>query len=126
MKEKKSTLTEALARMAMAYADMKTEGSNAQFDTTLKRLKAWVDIDSSDKHAVLVLQREMQAGRYGLVLKLLNKLLSKEIKDSIRPMTKADILKKRAEVYEKLGYTMLVEYDQRTRMIACPKSFAPF
>jgi hypothetical protein len=128
MKEKKSILTEALARMAMAYADIKTEEAKPKFDETLKKLKAWVDLDSTSKYTPLVLEREERAGRYGIVLKLISKLLSKEVKekDFVKPLSKRDLLEKRAIILGTLGYSILVEHDKKTRVIACPKAYALF
>lgn len=134
MKEKRTNLIEALARKAMASADsMNTpDDGNENFQEALKSLKEWVDIDSNDtKYAALVIKREEIAGRYGTILKLLNKLLKNNSngggKDAvIRTMSKSDILQKRQEILTKLGYTALVEYDKRTRIISCPKSFMLF
>lgn len=120
-------MTEALVRLACAYADMKTTEADTKFDETLKRLKAWVDIDTGDKYAALVIERETRASRYGNVLKLMGKLLSKEIKeDVIKPMTRAEILEKRSEIFEKLGYSILVEYDKGRSIIASPPSYMLF
>jgi len=128
MKEKKGFLTEALARMAMAYADMKSDEAKSKFDGTLKKLKEWADIDSSDKYAALVIERETRAARYGIVLKTINKLIGKENKDkdAIRALSKSELLEKRAQIFAKLGYDILVDYDKKTRVIACPKSYALF
>lgn len=125
MQEKKTFLTDALARTAMAYADM---ASDSKFDETLKRLKAWVDIDATEKYSKVVMEREERAGRYGSTIKIINKLLSKEIKekDFIGSISKSSLFEKRAEIFEKLGYSVLVEYDKKNRIIACPKSYALF
>lgn len=128
MKEKKSFLVEALVRMAMAYADMKSDDTPSKFDGALQRLRAWADIDGSpEKYAALLLERETRAGRYGNALKIINKMLSKEVKDDvIKPLTRAELFQKRAEIFEKLDYSLLVEYDKSSRVIACPKSYALF
>ena len=127
MKEKKSFLIEALVRQAMVYAEMKTDEAAQKFDATLERLKSWVDIEGSDKYASLVIFCECRAERYGNALKLINKLVGKEMKDdAIRPLTKSGLLEKRAQIFEKLGYSILVEYDKSTRIVACPKSYALF
>ena len=120
----KSQLTEALARMALAYADSK----DAKFDETLKKLKEWVNIESSTKYATLVMERDSRAENYGLVLKQLDKLLSKDVKekDLLVPMKKSDIFKKRSEVLALLGYDALVAVDSKTRVIASPKGYALF
>jgi tripeptidyl-peptidase-2 len=128
MKEKKMFLIEALARMALAYADTKSEDATAKFDATLKTLKAWVDIDSSDKYAALVIERETRSGRFGSVLKVLNKLISNTAKekDSIKVLSKSELYEKRAAILKKLGFDILVEYDMKNRVIACPKAYALF
>jgi DNA-binding SARP family transcriptional activator len=127
MKEKKAFLIEALVRMAMAYASMDTNEASGKFDETLQHLKAWVDIDGNGKYAALVIERESRAGRYGNVLKVVNKLLAKDTKDeAIKPLTKSDLLVMRAKIFEKLGFSLLVEYDKSTRVMACPKSFRLF
>jgi hypothetical protein len=127
IKEKKSFLIEALVRMALAYANSKSDDD--KFHETLKRLKAWVDFETYNKYAALNIETEMRAGRYGLALKQINKLLIKnEIKekDMIQPLTRSDLMEKRAAIFEKLGYSLLAEYDKRTRVIACPKKYTPF
>lgn len=128
VKEKKNYLIEALVRMALVYAEITSDDANAKFHETLKRLKAWADIESSTKYAALNIEKEMRAGHYGLALKQINKLLAKEFKetDMIRPLTRSDLLEKRIAIFEKLGYSVLVEYEKRTRVIACPMSYAPF
>ena len=47
-------------------------------------------------------------------------------KGGICPLSKTDLLEKRAAIFEKLGYTMLLENDKKWRLIAAPKSFMPF
>lgn len=129
IKEKKNFLIEALVRMAIAYAEQESDDASAKFDETLKRLQAWVDIEAHIKYATLCIEKEMRAGRYGLALKQINKVLAKtesKEKDMIHALTRSDLLSKRAAIFEKLGYSMLVEYDRRMRVIACPSDYAPF
>jgi predicted RNA-binding protein Jag len=128
MKEKKMFLIEALARLALAYADIQSEDATAKFDETLKTLKAWTDIDTSDKYAALVIERETRAGRHGSVLKVLNKLITNTAKekDSIKVLSKSELYEKRAAILKKLGFDILVEYDMKNRVIACPKAYALF
>jgi len=131
--EKKSFRIEALARKARALSDL-NKGSEDKinegaFGDALKELNKWIDIDSDNKYAVLVMEREEMAGRYGTVMKLLNSMLAKDgetTKGGICPLSKSDLLEKRAAIFEKLGYTMLVENDKKWRLIAAPKSFMPF
>lgn len=123
-KEEKSILIEALSRMASALADQDSD----EFLSTLKKLKSWVDIDGSNKYAPLVIQRDEKEKRYASVVKVINKMLAKEVKekDMIKPMSKTDLLTKREAMLEKLGFNVLVEQERRSRVMACPKEFALF
>jgi tripeptidyl-peptidase-2 len=127
MKEKKSFLIEALVRKSLAYADMQTKDAGEKFDATLQHLKLWADVESSDKYATLFLVREARASRYGSVLKTINKLLTKDAKDdAIRPLSKSELFTRRSEAFEKLGFTLLKEYDRSNRVVAAPKSYMLF
>jgi len=133
MKDKKQFLIDALARRALAHIDSSLkddddDGVNvAKFRDTLTNLKDWIDIDGNDKYATLVLRRDELGGRYGMMLKLLNKLLTgKEVKDAVQPLSRSDLYKKRVEVLKKLGYDALVEYDTRNRIVSSPKAWMLF
>ena len=124
MEEKKSQLVEVLARKARAAGD-KDDG----FDEALKHLKKWADVDSDLKYSSLVLQRDSRAERWGSVLKLLNGLIKKngeDTKGGICPLSKKELLERRASLFTKLGYSHLKESDDKWRVIASPKSFALF
>jgi len=125
MEEKKAFLVESLARKARAAADKK-EG----FSDALMHLKKWVDIDNSNlKYSILVLERDAQAGRSGSVLKLLNTLIKtngEDTKGGICPLSKSELLERRAALFEKLGYSHLLTNDKKWRAIASPKSYALF
>ena len=117
------------------YADMKSnddkDDSASKFDETVKRLQPWVEnLETDAKYAALNIERQMRTGRYGLGLKQINQLLNKEggvkEKDMIKPLSRSDLLKKRAEIFESLGYSVLVEYDKRARVVACPKNYLSF
>jgi hypothetical protein len=41
-------------------------------------------------------------------------------------MPKANLLMKRAQILEDLGYTELVEHDKKWRVISAPKDYALF
>jgi hypothetical protein len=128
MEKKKEILIEALARKARAYSDIASSDST-DFDSTLKELQKWIDIDKDKKYAVLTIERDMQAERFGAVLKLLNALINnkgEDTKGGICPMSKADLLAKRARVLEALGYSELVEHDKKWRVISAPKNYALF
>ena len=126
MKEKKAFLVEALARMALAYSCMSNEeeGAHEKFVETLKHLKEWIDIESIDKYSQLHMEREERAGRLGSVLKIVNKLLSKDPKekDFLLPVTKAWLYEKRIDLLGKLGFHALVDHDRMTRITSCPPS----
>lgn len=129
MEKKKDILVEALARKARAFGDIESPADSTDFETTLKELKKWIDIDEDKKFAVLVLQRERRAKRLGAALKLLNSLIKnngEDTKGGICPMTKANLLMKRAQILEDLGYTELVEHDKKWRVISAPKDYALF
>ena len=127
MEEKKSFLIEALARKAHAKLDSGDEG---EFDDALKHLAKWEDIEKNKKYAILSLAKYKNGERFGLMLKLLNTLLEKkgeDTTDGIYPMTKDDIIKKRAEVLRTLGYTQLAQRDTSwSRIAAATKDFALF
>jgi hypothetical protein len=76
----------------------------------------------------LYLEREKRAGRYGMVVKTINKVLAKEIKDKdfLYPTTKSKLMEERAAALEKLGYKELVDRDRKMRVVACPRSYALF
>lgn len=128
MKEKKSFLLEALARTAMAHNDMNTDESKTKFDETLTRIKAWVELESEKQYLSIYLEREKRACRYGTVVKAINKILSKEVKekDFLYPLSKSRLMEERAAALEKLGFTELVERDRLNRVVSCPRSFALF
>jgi hypothetical protein len=129
MEKKKDILVEALARKARAFGDIESPADSTDFETTLKELKKWIDIDEDNKFAILVLQRERRAKRLGAALKLLNSLIKnngEDTKGGICPMTKANLLMKRAQILEDLGYTELVEHDKKWRVISAPKDYALF
>ena len=128
MKEKKSFLVEALARSAMAHAEINTKASDTVFEKLLSRMKAWVDIESEKLYLGIYLEREKRAERYGVVVKAINKILAKEIKDKdfLYPTSKASLMKERADALGKLGYTALVDRDNKMRVVACPQSYALF
>lgn len=129
MEKKKDILVEALARKARAFGDIDSSADGTDFETTLKDLKKWIDIDKDNKYAVLVLEREKRAERLGAALKLLNSLIKnngEDTKGGICPMSKANLLTKRAQILEDLGYTELVEHDKKCRVISAPKDYALF
>ena len=133
MDEKKVFLIEALSRKVYAIADIEKSGISVDgipsFDNALKHLTKWEDIDTNKKFSVLLLEREKRAGRFGTMLKLLNSLLKKEGEDTkggICPLTKLDLLSKRAEVFKELGYMHLLQRDEIWKAISSPKVYSLF
>ena len=115
---------------ARACGDIQSTGdASADFESTLKELKKWIDIDKDNKYAVLVIEREKRAERLGTALKLLNTLIKnngEDTKGGIGPMTKATLLEKRAQILEELEYVELVEHDKKWKVISAPKDYALF
>jgi tripeptidyl-peptidase II len=129
MEKQRNALCETLARQALAYLDMATEDAGSNFDKTLGMLKDWADIDANGKYAFLAIQRDNRAGRHGLALKRINKLLSKANgKDTggVRPMSRSDLLEARTKIFETLGYGALSKRDEVLRLIASPSAFKLF
>jgi DNA replication protein DnaD len=101
------------------------EKSNKLFEETLKQLNVW----TNDINSTLAIERDIRAARFGLALKQINQLLSKdstECKGAIRPLSRSDLLKKRESLLEKLDYKILVEYDKYNQIVSCPPSYMPF
>jgi tripeptidyl-peptidase II len=129
MEKNKSFLVEALARKALAVSEMTTSHDSTAFDEVVRKLKAWVDIEANGKYAALVIERDCRSGLYGLALKRINKLLSKPTKEgngTIKALSKSDLLARRAQIFEKLGYLALVHREKSTRLVAAPKDYLPF
>ena len=136
MDEKKEALIEALARKARAVSDLERDNNDKEvedlgttFEQSLVDLKKWVDVESSNKYAVLTLEKERRLGRSGLVLKLITKLLEKDGEDTkggICPLSKAELLNRRAEILETMGYSHLAQNDKMWRLISSPTDFSPF
>jgi tripeptidyl-peptidase-2 len=129
MEKLKNTLTETLARQAFAYSEMTTDDAAEKFTKTLDAMKAWVDIDSNGKYAGLTLIRDRRAGRHGLALKRVTKLLLKSNgKDTggVRPLSRSDLLEKRVEIFQELGYDFLVKRDKAMKLVASPADYQLF
>ncbi len=116
-----------MARKARATADDETEDPEA-FEKALKHLQKWTDT-SANKFAVLTLEKEKRAKRFGTMLKLLNSLLEnngKDTKDGICPMSKKDIIEKREKVLEELSYNHLKRRNKAWGVISSVKDYALF
>jgi len=131
MEEEKVFLTEALARKARAVGDILQDDNGADaFEEALKHLKKWEKVDASNKKlAVLILQKDGKARRFGSQLKLINELLKNDgddTKGGICPMSKIDLLEKRTEVLKYLDYSHLVERNKQWKAISSSKDYSPF
>lgn len=129
MEKLKNALCETLARQAVAYLEMTTEDAEMNFNKTLGSLKEWADIDANGKYAFLAIQRDSRAGRHGVALKRINKLLAKANgKDTggVKPMSRADLLEARTKIFETLGYHALAKRDRDNRLVASPSAFKLF
>lgn len=100
-----------------------TGGADDEVAATLKELGKWDTLDK-DAYARLVLERDARKGRWGLVLKLLNKLLADPSNGSGIP--KEELYQRRLAAYETLGWRHLLENERKWRIIDCPKDYALF
>lgn len=109
MEKKKTYLIEALVRKALAHADSVDADASNKFNQVLDDLKAWVDIDSNGKYAAVAIERDCRAGRPGLAIKRINKLISKIGKDTggVRPLTREMLTERRLAIMHDLGYFAL-------------------
>jgi tripeptidyl-peptidase-2 len=130
LEKKKQQFLEALVRKALCFAEMMDrEGAGQQFEETLGKLKEWVDIDANGKYAALAIERDSRLKRYGLVLKRINKLISKsngKETGGVKPFSKADLLEKRCEILKTLGYSALAKRDEAMKLRAKPQDFMLF
>jgi len=131
MEKRKSYLVEALIRKAFIFAELTDEDSSTKFDTTLSVLKSWIDIDVNGKYARLALERDIRSGYFGLALKRINKLLSKNGKDGsssggIKTLSRVELLEKRATICQTAGYTALYKRDQAMKFVATPADYKLF
>jgi hypothetical protein len=129
MEQKKGILVEALARKIFALLDMKEETTYAQtVEETFARLESWVEPGSNGKLSTLYIEKELRDGRSGCALKIINKLLSSDKKENgaIHPLSKSSLYRKRAAIFEMLGYRVLAACDEKMRLIASPNDYAPF
>jgi hypothetical protein len=111
----------------MKVTETNTTETGKLFDEALKRLKVWKDdIDNT----VLGIERDIRSEYYGIAITQVNSLLSKDAssdtKTGIRTLSRSQLLEKRMQLFEKLGYTILCDYDKSNQVVSCPKSYALF
>jgi hypothetical protein len=124
----KDFLIEALTRLAFAIADSNTSDEDV-FTNVVRQINSWIDVNCSPKLSTLAIVKEMRAGMYGLALKRINAVLDDDKKgqeSTIRPMSRATLLEKRASIFKALGFDSLLENELRARAHCCPKSFRLF
>jgi tripeptidyl-peptidase II len=126
--EKKTILCEAWARKARALADLDQEN---EFKEALVALQKWAIVTKEDKYAILILERDRRAKRYGSMIKVLNSLINSSTsndsaKEGSCPLSHTELISKRIEVYRALEYTPLTLYEEAWRVISAPKSYKLF
>ncbi len=97
-------------------ADQKTH--NAAFEANFAELRKWVDT-TSRQFFLLHVRRERRHGRFAAALKLLERYAANAEPNYW-------YVKKRRDLFAKLGWTHLREYESRRLMLAFPKHYAPF
>lgn len=95
----------------------------ADVAAVVAELMKWDSLDQ-DKYARLLLDRDAGYGRWGLVLKVLNKLLGDAGNSS--GIDKKELYERRLKVFEHLGWTHLIENERKWRVIDCPTSYSLF
>ena len=107
------------AAAAAAGADLFTE--------TMKSLKKWETIEKNDKFAIFDIELAKRRGHYGEVLAIIDKLGDGEgTKSGLLHLKKADLLKMRIEIYEKMGWENLCEYDRKWKVLNTLEKYALF
>ncbi|MBT6154691.1 MAG: S8 family serine peptidase [Planctomycetaceae bacterium] len=88
------------------------------FAENFAELARWVDTTARE-YVLLHIRRERRQARYGNALQLLNKYI---------PSSEPNYwyIKKRRDVFEKLGWTHCWEQEKRRLMIQFPKEYEPF
>ena len=109
MNQKKSFLVEALARMAMAYIELDMDSAKVKFDELFTRLKACVDFETEKQYFSIYMEREKRDRRYGSLIKAINKVLGKEIKEKgfMYPLNKSKLMEERAAALSMLRFNEL-------------------
>jgi len=130
MDRRKAILTDTLYRKGRALGYMELpdviakypiddpEAHDKAFEANFAELRQWVDT-TKKKWVLLHVRRERRKSRYGTALKLLNKHI---------PNSEPTYwyIKKRRDIYEKLGWTHVWEYEKRWLLRKFPDNVTPF
>ncbi len=123
VKTSPSSVVEVGEEAAEKDKKAKEEEEKDEVALVLAELLKWDNLEQ-DKYSRLVLERDARKGRWGLVLKLLNKLLGDAGNSS--GMEKKELYARRLAVFEQLGWTHLLENERKWRVIDCPTGYALF
>ncbi|MCH7689000.1 MAG: hypothetical protein IH899_20380 [Planctomycetes bacterium] len=130
MDEQKSVLVDTLYRKGRALGYMELpdviaehpiadpQAHDQAFEANFAELRKWVDT-TDQKYFLLHVRRERRKGRYGNALKLLNKYIPTSAPNYWS-------MKKRRDIYEKLGWNHLWKYEKNWLLIRFPGEFQPF
>jgi hypothetical protein len=88
------------------------------FEKNFAELSSWVDT-TDPRWGLLRVRRDRRDQRFGAALKLLDRYAEKEPPNYW-------YLKKRRDIYEKLGWRQAYEHERRRLAIHFPKSLAEF
>ena len=134
--KQKALLVDALYRKARAVAFMdlppkpedkgkkrpkhpaKKADRDKLFEATYAELAKWVDLTSA-KYALLPIRRYRRQARLSEALKLLNTHLK-------RVPAEYRLFKKRADIYDELGWRHWAKYERKWMVIRFPKAYPPF
>jgi tripeptidyl-peptidase-2 len=88
------------------------------FEANFAELRKWVDT-TDQKYFLLHVRRESRKGRYGNALKLLNEQIPTSAPNFM-------YIKKRRDLYEKLGWKHCWDYEKRWLVIRFPQDYEAF
>ena len=130
MNDRKAILIDTLYRKGRALGYMELpdviakhpinnqQAHDKAFAENFAELARWVDTTGRE-YVLLHIRRERRKERYGNALQLLNKYI---------PTSESNYwyIKKRRDIYEKLGWTHCWEQEKRRLLIQFPKVYEPF
>lgn len=130
MDEKRKILVDALYRKGRALGYMELpdviaehpiedpEAHDRAFEANFAELRKWVDTTEKD-YVLLHVRRERRRGRFGTALELLNRHAESSAPNYW-------YVKKRRDIFEKLGWTHAFENEQKRLLIRFPKDYESF